>query len=145
MWNRWGIGLLLLLGACGTPIVTGPDGASSSGGSNSVPGGSNSVPGGSNSVPGDSPSVPGDSNSKPGDGNSVPAPPSTPPADPLACPNDANDPSASLRQTCVRTINNYRSTVKLPPLKRWCGVSACMDNECRTDTAAGIPHSSFGA
>ena len=60
------------------------------------------------------------------------------------CPNDASDPLAAARIECVKTINNYRATLSLPLLKRWCGNATCEDKQGTQDFMKNTAHSAFG-
>lgn len=51
-----------------------------------------------------------------------------------------NDPAG----LCVDTINQYRATLRLPPLARWADKEACAGDEARKDFEASEAHSAFG-
>jgi hypothetical protein len=44
----------------------------------------------------------------------------------------------------VKTINDYRATLSLPPFKRWCGNATCEDSQPMQDAAKNQAHSAFG-
>jgi hypothetical protein len=46
---------------------------------------------------------------------------------------------------CVVIINQYRSSIGLPPYQRWTEAEACADDEARRDAEANQPHGSFGS
>jgi hypothetical protein len=52
--------------------------------------------------------------------------------------------SAGAEQLCVDTINQYRSTLGLPPYERWGGAEVCADGEAKSDSETGQAHGAFG-
>jgi len=50
----------------------------------------------------------------------------------------------SMRQQCVNKINEYRSTIDVPPLTRYTQGDSCADNEACSDSQSGIAHGAFG-
>lgn len=53
-------------------------------------------------------------------------------------------PFADPAQRCVDVINQYRATVRLPPLSRWIMSESCVNTEARDSAAMGQPHGAFG-
>ena len=47
-------------------------------------------------------------------------------------------------QLCVDTINNYRTTLGLPPYQRWNAEESCADGQCKSDSQSGTAHGAFG-
>ena len=62
----------------------------------------------------------------------------------LFTPTYDQDDFESMRQQCFDKINEYRSTIGVPPLTRYTQGDACADNEARLDSQSGIPHGAFG-
>lgn len=48
-------------------------------------------------------------------------------------------------EECVGRINQYRSSIGLPPYQRWDEEEACADSEAKKDAEANRPHGSFGS
>jgi hypothetical protein len=46
--------------------------------------------------------------------------------------------------TCVSTINDYRSKVGLPAYKRWTGEETCASGQAQSDSKTGTGHGAFG-
>jgi len=46
-------------------------------------------------------------------------------------------------QLCVDTINQYRSSLGLPPYARWTEAEECADSEARSDSQTGEAHGAF--
>ena len=60
-------------------------------------------------------------------------------------PTDAKPPApTSAQQLCVDTINQYRQTLKLPPLARWTASEPCADGQALADGKTGVAHGAFG-
>jgi hypothetical protein len=114
-----------------------------SGGNGNGPDTGDSEPGGDGDGDGDNP-APGDGDgAQPGDGDGAQPGDGDGDADPA-------DPFASLRQVCVDTINAYRASVNLPPLKRKSLESEqCSDKGAEHDSkrysASGKAHESASA
>lgn len=45
---------------------------------------------------------------------------------------------------CVKTINDYRATLSLPPYARWTDAETCSGQEAQSDSATMTPHGAFG-
>jgi hypothetical protein len=52
--------------------------------------------------------------------------------------------SGNAYEDCVSTINDYRSTLGLPPYMRWTTNESCTDGQAQADAQSGTPHSAFG-
>jgi hypothetical protein len=47
-------------------------------------------------------------------------------------------------QACVDTINQYRSSIGLPPYGRWTSGETCVNGQAQADSQSGTAHSAFG-
>lgn len=71
-----------------------------------------------------------------------------PPAWPQAPWWTQNLPTAPLpfdnAQRCVDAINNYRASIRLPPLARWVWSESCAGGQAQNGAQTGQPHGAFG-
>ena len=72
--------------------------------------------------------------------NESDAPPTTPGPNPLP----GSDPYANARAGAVDVINDYRATLRLPPLAHWNEADPCSDEAVERDAELGQAHASFG-
>jgi hypothetical protein len=56
---------------------------------------------------------------------------------------DSGGTPTGVQQLCVDTINNYRSTLGLPPYARWTAEEACGDGQAQSDSQTGTAHGAF--
>ena len=69
----------------------------------------------------------------------------TPTKTPTPTVQDNEASLASIRQQCVDKINQYRSTIGLPPLAHYSLGDSCADSEAYSDSQSGIAHGAFGS
>lgn len=56
----------------------------------------------------------------------------------------STDPMDAAAELCVKTINDYRATLSLPPYERWTDAEACSAEEAQSDSKTMEPHGAFG-
>jgi hypothetical protein len=52
---------------------------------------------------------------------------------------------SDVAQTCVDTINSFRSSIGAPALERWTEAEECTDGEAQADAESGMPHTIYPA